>query len=74
MKNWIIIAVFIALAVLHQDSWNWDNSNAVFGFIPAGLAYHAGYSLVAAAFWFCVIKIAWPSKLEEWAEGGEDSE
>ena len=37
--------------------------------MPVGLAYHAGYSLVAATFWAVVIKIAWPTHLEEWAEG-----
>lgn len=71
MKHFIIIAVFIALAVLHQDTWNWDNGNLVFGFIPVGLAYHAGYSIVAAVYWACVVKFAWPTKLEEWAEGGD---
>ena len=42
MKSAVIVFVFIALAVLHQDIWNWDNSNLVFGFLPVGLAYHAG--------------------------------
>ncbi|NNE93658.1 MAG: DUF3311 domain-containing protein [Verrucomicrobiales bacterium] len=71
MKRWIIFAVFVVLAILHQDSWNWDNANLVFGFMPVGLAYHAMYSIVAAVFWFCVLKVNWPSDLEEWAEGGD---
>ena len=71
MKNWIILLVFIALAVLHQDTWNWDKANLFLGFIPTGLAFHALYSIVAATFWFCVIKFAWPTHLEEWAEGGD---
>lgn len=69
-KHWIVTFVFLVLAALHQDFWNWDNSGAVFGFLPVGLAYHAAYSIVAAAFWFCVIKFAWPTRLEEWAEEG----
>ena len=74
MKRWIIIIGFIVMAVMHQDTWNWDNSNLVFGFIPVGLAYHAGYSIVAALFWALVVFFAWPTHLEEWAEGedGED--
>jgi len=63
------IVVFILLAVLHQDVWNWDNDRLVFGFLPMGLAYHAAYSLLAAAFWAVVIKFAWPTHLEEWADG-----
>ena len=66
----LFLLVFIALAVLHQDVWNWDKPDLVFGFMPIGLAYHAAYSLVAAAFWAGVMKFAWPTKLEEWAEGG----
>jgi hypothetical protein len=62
------VVVFIILAVLHQDVWNWDNANLVFGFLPVGLAYHAAYSIVAAIFWTLVMKIAWPTRLEEWAD------
>lgn len=65
----IFLVIFIVLAVLHQDVWNWDKADLVFGFMPIGLAYHVAYSLVAAAFWMIVIKVAWPTKLEEWAEG-----
>ena len=73
MKHAIIVAVFIALAVLHQDTWNWDNGNLLFGFIPVGLGYHALYSIVAAIFWALVIKFAWPTRLEKWADGEDVS-
>lgn len=68
MRTAIVIVVFVILAVLHQDFWNWDNRSLVFGFIPVGLAYHAAYSLVAALFWFLVSRFAWPTKTEEWAD------
>lgn len=69
MKSSVIIFVgFLIMAVLHQDFWNWDKADLVFGFMPVGLAYHAGYSLVAALFWALVVKFAWPTKLEEWAD------
>ncbi|MEO0415757.1 MAG: DUF3311 domain-containing protein, partial [Verrucomicrobiota bacterium] len=64
MKLAIIVIVFVVLAVLHQDLWNWDSSKLVFGFMPIGLAYHAAYSIVAAIFWALVIKFAWPNRLE----------
>jgi len=74
MKPPVLVAtiVFIVLAVLHQDVWNWDNANLVFGFLPVGLAYHAAYSIVAAAFWAIVMKVAWPTRLEEWADEPND--
>jgi hypothetical protein len=68
----VFLSVFVLLAILHQDFWNWDNASLVFGFMPMGLAYHALYTLVATAFWVVVIMVAWPTKLEEWAEGGEE--
>jgi hypothetical protein len=69
MKSSVIIFVgFLIMAVLHQDFWNWDKADLVLGFMPIGLAYHAGYSLVAALFWALVVKFAWPTKLEEWAD------
>ena len=40
--------------------------------MPVGLYDQAGYSLVAALFWGIVIKVAWPTELEEWAEGTAD--
>ncbi len=73
-RSSVIITVFIILAVLHQDNWNWANSNLVFGFMPVGLAYHATYSLVAALFWALVVKFAWPTRLEAWAEENSDSD
>ncbi len=64
----VFVVVFIVLAILHQDFWNWDNANLVFGFMPVGLAYHALYSIVAAVFWGLVVKFAWPVALEKWAD------
>ena len=72
-KKRIIFIVFVLLLLLHQDSWNWDNANLVLGFMPVGLFYPACYSLVAALFWGIVMKVAWPTELEEWAEGGAES-
>ena len=72
--NLILALCVVVLAVLHQDFWNWDSSALVFGFMPVGLAYHAGYSIVAAIFWALVIKFAWPTHLEEWADAGDEPE
>jgi len=73
MKKSTVIIAFLILMILHQDFWNWDNGDLVFGMMPVALAYHAGYSLVAAVFWALVIRFAWPKDIEEWA-GGKDSQ
>ena len=59
MKAWAIVALLL-LTALHQDLWFWSDSSLVFGFLPVGLAYHAGVSLAATALWFAVARSAWP--------------
>jgi hypothetical protein len=68
----VSILAFIALFALHHDGWNWNNTTLVLGFMPVGLAYHAGYSLVAAFFWYLVTRFAWPHSVEEWADEPND--
>ena len=54
---WALIAL---LVVLHQDTWLWDDPTLVGGVLPAGLAWHAAYSVVAALLWLLVVRFAWP--------------
>ena len=72
MNNKVIWIIFIALFVLHQDFWNWDNTDLVLGFLPVGLAYHAAFSIAAALLWTAAVKFAWPSDLEAWADETQD--
>lgn len=52
--------------LLHQDFWNWKQYEPLlFGFLPVGLAYHAGYSILAAIMMALFVKFAWPKKLED---------
>lgn len=67
MRNIIIVAA-IVLAVLHQDFWLWDDTTLLMGFMPVGLAYHAVFSIAAAALWAAAVKWAWPVHIEEFAE------
>ena len=79
-SSWFIWTAVVVLGVIHQDLWFWDDRTLVFGFLPVGLAYHALFSLVAAAVWWCAVCFAWPTHIEEWADelegtapGGEGS-
>ena len=61
----LLTLMIIAVYVLHQDLWNWKKAEPlVFGFLPRGLAYHAGYSFLAAVMMAILVKFAWPSHLE----------
>ena len=49
----------------HQDFWNWKKIKPlVLSFLPIGLAYHVGYSLVAALTMLVLVKFAWPKQLD----------
>jgi hypothetical protein len=63
--------VILLAAILHFDFWNWDSTAVVFGFVPVGLAYHAGISIAAAIGWFLVVRLDWPDRVEEWSSAGE---
>jgi len=57
----LVLAVFL----LHQDCWNWKRTGPLlFGFLPVGLAYHAGYAILAVVMMALLVKFAWPAELE----------
>ncbi len=64
-RRTLLILLVSTLAFLHQDFWLWEDRRLVFGFLPIGLAYHAGYSLLAAAAMALLVKFAWPGELEQ---------
>ena len=80
-KLWLLLLV-VAVYLLHQDFWNWRTiAPLVLGFLPIGLAYHVGYSLLAAGLMAVLVKFAWPKDLEsseaapgERKRGPEDQE
>ena len=61
----LLTLLVAAVYILHQDFWNWNKSEPlIFGFLPVGLAYHAGYSILAAVTMAILVKFAWPAHLE----------
>ena len=62
--KWLLVLVVLAIYLLHQDYWNWGNKTLVFGFLPVGLAYHAGFAFLAAFMMWMLVKFAWPEQLE----------
>ncbi|HLH56855.1 MAG TPA: DUF3311 domain-containing protein [Verrucomicrobiae bacterium] len=72
----LFLTLLIALVYfLHQDFWNWKQAEPfVFGFLPIGLAYHAGYSVAAAILMAVLVKLAWPGHLENTESQAADKE
>ena len=58
-----VLLVFFAL---HQDVWLWRESRPlIFGVLPVGLAYHAAYTLAVSIVMAVLVRLYWPSHLEE---------
>ncbi len=69
MKNAGLVAAVLAMLALHQDFWFWRSASPLlFGILPVGLAYHAAYTVAAAALMWLLARLAWPAQLEREAE------
>ena len=65
MPKAVLVLMVAVMYVLHQDVWFWRTPfPLVFGFLPIGLAYHAGYSVVLVGVMALLVKFAWPGHLE----------
>ncbi|HTL59160.1 MAG TPA: DUF3311 domain-containing protein [Candidatus Limnocylindrales bacterium] len=65
LKAFLLTLLIVVVYLLHQDFWNWQKTEPlVFGFLPVGLAYHAGYSILASILMAVLVKVAWPKHLE----------
>ena len=64
--KFVVYGLIVLLAFLHQDVWWWDRIDPlILGFVPIGLAYQAGISVVAAILWALAVKFCWPENLED---------
>jgi hypothetical protein len=71
MKRALLVLAVVLLYALHQDLWFWRTARPlVFGFVPVGLFYHAGFSVAASLLMWLLVRQAWPAHLEEEAERG----
>ncbi len=74
-KTAALTLLILVVYLLHQDFWNWKKAEPlVFGFLPIGLAYQAGYSILAALLMAVLVKFAWPRHLESTGEQKADQQ
>ena len=74
MKKYLLFLLIALVYLAHQDLWNWKASDPLLlGFLPIGLAYHAGYSVLCAGLMALLVKIAWPKHLEAHENSAADS-
>jgi len=71
-KLFLSLMVFVVF-LLHQDFWNWQKSEPfVLGCLPVGLAYHAGYAILAAVMMALLVKFSWPADLDRFESKLDD--
>ena len=63
MKTPAVLVIVLVFLAFHQDFWLWSDASLVLGFLPAGLAYHVGYSLATAGLWAAVCHWGWPREI-----------
>lgn len=67
MKRVVVLFAGL-LVVLHQDFWWWHRVEPLLlGYIPIGLAWHVGISLMAAVLAAMIVRYCWPADLEDFA-------
>lgn len=73
--RYVVWLLVVALIILHQDLWYWDDRTLVWGFMPITLLWQAGISIGAGLVWFLATIFAWPADLieetQQEVEGGE---
>lgn len=74
LPAWSYVLIWLAMLAIRQDFWLASDRTLLYGVMPVGLAYQAGYSLLATLVLAWLVRVAWPSHLEvdeEPARGGE---
>ena len=62
----LLITVALIVIVLRHDYWFWDTPYPLlFGFLPVGLWWQGAVSLLAAGMMWLMVRLAWPSELED---------
>ena len=58
-----LYAALVALYLLHNDLWLWNDPRLVLG-LPVGLAYHVAFCIATAVVLTLLVVYAWPDNLE----------
>lgn len=62
--KYLAVLLILGLLVAHQDYWQWNRNELVFGFLPHTVAWHMGLCLVTAGIWLLITTFCWPTHLD----------
>jgi hypothetical protein len=63
VRGLLLYALLVVLFLLHNDLWLWNDPSLILG-LPAGLAYHIGFSIATSAVLTLLVIYAWPEHLD----------
>jgi hypothetical protein len=63
LRSLLLYAALVVLYLLHNDLWLWNDASLILG-LPAGLAYHIGFSIATSAVLALLVIYAWPEHLD----------
>jgi hypothetical protein len=63
VRSALLYAALVALYLLHNDLWLWNDPSLVFG-LPVGLMYHVGFALATSVVLTLLVIYAWPDHLD----------
>jgi len=66
--RYVVYGLLLLLYALHTDVWYWNDESSVMG-LPIGITYHVLWTLLVSVAYWLVVRHAWPTELEESAEG-----
>jgi hypothetical protein len=71
VRTRLLYLALVALYLLHNDLWLWNDARLVFGH-PVGLAYHIGFAIVTSIVLTLLVIHAWPEHLDREAQESEE--
>ena len=75
MKKLLLTTLVVTLYLLHQDLWHWRVARPiVFDLFPIGYFYHLVYTVVVSLAMWLLVRVAWPSSLEDAVANGKNGE
>lgn len=64
LPPWLLATLLVALYLLHNDIWLWDDARLVAG-LPIGMVYHIAYCFAATGMLVLLVKHAWPANIDD---------
>jgi hypothetical protein len=62
--KYLAALLILGLFVAHQDYWQWNRKELVFGFLPHTIAWHGGLCVMTSLVWVWITATCWPRSLD----------